>query len=117
MRGFVDLVYCWQGRWYVVDYKSNHLGGQASGYRGAGLDAAMAHHHYVLQYHLYSVALHRALSKRLSGYDPAHHFGGVRYLFLRGMAPEHVAGTGVFEDAPPPALLDALSHALAGEAS
>lgn len=116
MRGFVDLVYCWQGRWYVVDYKSNHLGGQASGYRGAGLDAAMAHHHYVLQYHLYSVALHRALSKRLSGYDPADHFGGVRYLFLRGMAPEHAPGTGVFEDSPPPALLDALSHALAGEA-
>jgi exodeoxyribonuclease V beta subunit len=115
MRGFVDLVYCWQGRWYVVDYKSNHLGGQAAGYLGAGLDAAMAHHHYVLQYHLYSVALHRALERRVAGYDPAEHFGGVRYLFLRGMAPDHAPGTGVFEDAPPPALLDALSRALAGE--
>ncbi len=114
MRGFIDLVYCWKGRWFVVDYKSNHLGGRAPGYRGAALDAAMAHHHYVLQYHLYSVALHRALEQRLAGYDPAEHFGGVRYLFLRGMAPGHAPGTGVFQDAPPPALLDALSAALAG---
>lgn len=115
MRGFVDLVYCHEGRWTVVDYKSNHLGAQAEGYRGAPLDAAMSHHHYVLQYHLYSVALHRALRQRLAGYDPAVHFGGVRYLFLRGMAPAHRPGTGVFEDTPPPALLDALSRALSGE--
>ena len=116
MRGFVDLVYCWQDRWYVVDYKSNHLGPQASGYRDGALDSAMAHHHYVLQYHLYCVALHRALAHRLSGYDPARHFGGVRYLFLRGMSPDHALGTGVFEDAPPPALLEALSMALEGKA-
>jgi len=117
MRGFVDLVYCWKGRWFVVDYKSNHLGPQAAGYRGGALDRAMAHHHYVLQYHLYCVALHRALGRRLAGYDPATHFGGVRYLFLRGMAPHYAPGTGVFEDTPPPALLDALSNALAGEAA
>ena len=117
MRGFVDLVYCWEGRWFVVDYKSNHLGGQAAGYRGTALDDAMAHHHYVLQYHLYSVALHRALARRLAGYDPARHFGGVRYLFLRGMSPEHAPGTGVFEDSPSPQLLEALSLALAGEAT
>ncbi len=116
MRGFVDLVFTWRGRWYVVDYKSNHLGPRADDYGRAGMAHAMAHHHYILQYHLYCVALHRALQRRVEGYAAETHFGGVLYLFLRGMAPGHAPGTGVFGDRPPPALLEALSRVLAGEA-
>ena len=55
----------------------------------------MTRHHYVLQYLLYSVALHRHLRLRVPGYDYEQHFGGVYYLFVRGMAPEHPVGTGV----------------------
>jgi exodeoxyribonuclease V beta subunit len=50
----------------------------------------------------------------LAGYDPAKHFGGALYLFVRGMAPHHAAGNGVFFDRPTPAMLGALSDALAG---
>ena len=74
----------------------------------------MTRHHYVLQYLLYSVALHRHLRLRVPGYDYEQHFGGVYYLFVRGMAPEHPVGTGVFADRPSRALVEALS-ALLGE--
>jgi exodeoxyribonuclease V beta subunit len=117
MRGFVDLVFVHNERWYVVDYKSNHLGPRPDDYVGASLERAMVHHHYVLQYHLYCVALHRFLRRRLAGYDPSRHFGGVAYMFLRGMAPHHAPGCGVFEDHPSPALLDGLSDVLEGLAA
>ena len=116
LRGFVDLVFEHGGRWYVVDWKSNFLGPAASQYAPPRIVAAMAHHHYFLQYHLYLVALDRHLRARLSGYEPARHLGGVYYLFLRGMAPHHPAGTGVFHDRPPAALLEELSAVLRGSA-
>lgn len=114
LRGFVDLIYLHDGRFYVVDHKSNHLGAQAADYGPGALTAAMVHHHYILQYHLYALALHRHLRARLPGYDPAAHWGGVRYLFLRGMAPGHAPGTGVFSARPSEALLDALDAAFGG---
>jgi exodeoxyribonuclease V beta subunit len=110
LRGFIDLVFEHAGRWYVVDYKSNHLGAAAADYAPARLDQAMARHHYVLQYLLYTVAVHRHLAARLPGYDYARHFGGVRYLFLRGMSPAHPPGCGVYQDLPPPALIRELSE-------
>jgi exodeoxyribonuclease V beta subunit len=59
----------------------------------------MESHHYVLQYHIYTKALHRYLSWRMSRYDPERDFGGVLYLFIRGMHPDH-PGAGVFFDRP-----------------
>ena len=67
------------------------------------LVSAMAHHQYFLQYHLYSVALHRYLAARLPDYDFERHFGGVYYLFLRGMAPAHRASPGRVLRSPQPA--------------
>jgi exodeoxyribonuclease V beta subunit len=113
MRGFIDLVFRHQGRFYIVDYKSNWLGPQAEHYGPEPLARAMADHHYYLQYHLYVVAVHRYLSLRVPDYDYDSHFGGVYYLFLRGMAPEHPAQTGVFFDRPRRALLDTLDSSLA----
>jgi exodeoxyribonuclease V beta subunit len=112
LRGFVDLVFEHEGRFYVVDYKSNHLGARAADYRAPQLADAMVHHDYVLQYHLYVVAVHRWLASRVPGYDYDTHFGGVFYLFLRGMSPAHPPGTGVFADRPPRALVLALSEVL-----
>ena len=113
LRGFIDLAFEHAGRWYVVDYKSNLLGTQAEDYRPARLLVTMAQHHYFLQYHLYAVALHRHLTMRLRGYDYDQHFGGVYYLFLRGMSPKYAQGCGVFRDRPPRTLIEGLSTALA----
>lgn len=95
LKGFIDLVFEWQGRWYLLDYKSNHLGMSPADYGRPALERAMLEHRYDLQYQLYSLALHRLLSLRLPGYDFEQHFGGVFYLFLRGM-PEG----GVFHTRP-----------------
>lgn len=111
LRGFIDLVFEHEGRFFVVDYKSNHLGRTAADYTAERMAPVMSRHHYFLQYHLYSVALHRHLAVRRSGYDPEQHFGGVLYLFLRGMAPSH-GRAGVYFDRPRPALLEDLSRAV-----
>ncbi len=113
LRGFIDLVFEHDGRFYLVDYKSNHLGDHTGDYGPGRLVEAMAHHHYYLQYHLYVVALHRHLRLRLCDYDYDRHFGGVRYLFLRGMSPAHPPGCGVFTDRPPRELVEGLSALLA----
>jgi exodeoxyribonuclease V beta subunit len=111
--GFVDLVFEHDGRFYVVDYKSNHLGDAASDYAPARLTTAMSHANYFLQYHLYVVAVHRWLGRRLRGYDYDRSFGGVLYLFARGMSPSHAPGTGIFFDRPKRELVDAISEVLA----
>jgi exodeoxyribonuclease V beta subunit len=115
LRGFIDLVFEHEGLYYVVDYKSNHLGASPADYGVAALSEAMAHHHYFLQYHLYVVAVHRYLQARVTGYDYDAHFGGVFYLFVRGMAPDRGENAGVFADRPSRALVLALSALFAGE--
>jgi exodeoxyribonuclease V beta subunit len=112
LRGFIDLVFEHAGRYFVVDYKTNHLGPSVGDYASEKLVAAMAEHHYLLQYHLYTLALHRLLRARLPGYRYDAHFGGVYYLFVRGMAPSFGAGHGVFFDRPPLELVTALEAAL-----
>jgi len=109
LRGFIDLVFEHAGRWYVVDYKSNQLGPRAEHYCLDPLRRAMQEHHYVLQYHLYTIALHRYLTYRLRGYDYDTHFGGVYYLFVRGMSPNNPPGCGVFHDRPQRVLVESLS--------
>src|SRR5205085_686593 len=99
----------------IVDYKSNWLGRAFSDYAPERLIAPMREHHYFLQYHLYALALHRYLALRLPSYDYERCFGGVYYLFVRGMGPQPARGTGVFFDRPKYALLESLAEAL-GEA-
>jgi exodeoxyribonuclease V beta subunit len=113
LKGFVDLVFEHQGRWYIVDYKSNHLGDRYQDYDQPALRRAMADHHYYLQYHLYTLALERYLRLRLANYRHDEHFGGVFYLFLKGMRPDS-PGSGVFYDRPPAARLTALTELFAG---
>ena len=116
MVGSIDLIFEHAGRWYVVDYKSNNLGPHPADYTPRHLAEAMSHSHYVLQYHIYAVALHRYLRWRLGdGYRFEDHFGGVLYLFIRGMSPDHAPSTGVFRDAPPRALVEGMSDLLGGQ--
>jgi exodeoxyribonuclease V beta subunit len=107
MKGFIDLIYEYQGRYYIVDYKSNDLGSAFSDYTFDAMLNEMAAHHYYLQFLIYCVALHRYLNMRLPAYDWHQHFGGVQYLFLRGMNP-YQAGSGVFAYRPDWAFIQAL---------
>ncbi len=113
MKGFIDLVFEADGRFYLVDYKSNWLGPEPAAYRRPHLDEAMARESYLLQYLIYTVALHRYLRLRVLDYDYERHFGGVYYLFLRGMNPALGPDFGVFHDWPAPALAAALDELMA----
>jgi exodeoxyribonuclease V beta subunit len=105
IKGFIDLVVLHQGKWYILDYKSNFLGTTHGDYGKKAMITAMESHHYILQYHLYLVALHRYLGMRLKDYSYDRDFGGVFYLFIRGMHPESPEH-GVFFHRPSKAFLD-----------
>ncbi len=85
LKGFIDLVFEWQGKYYVLDYKSNYLGDSPQDYQGDALMAAMQSHHYTLQALIYTIALHRLLQNRVPDYQPSTHLGGTFYTFLRAM--------------------------------
>jgi exodeoxyribonuclease V beta subunit len=127
LTGSLDLVVRRVGedgvpRFAVLDYKTNWLGEPDEPlttfhYRPEALTAEMSRHHYALQALLYTVALHRFLRWRLSGYHPDTHLAGVAYLFVRGMTGEDWLGgsadsPGVFGWRPPAGLAAALSDAL-----
>jgi exodeoxyribonuclease V beta subunit len=112
MKGFVDLIFQFQDRFYLLDWKSNYLGDHFEDYGLEALRAVMAKEFYVLQYHLYSVALHRYLSQRLPGYRYDTHFGGIFYLFLRGIDPCKGPEFGIYHDLPSEALVRDLSQCL-----
>lgn len=88
LKGFIDLTFEFEGRFYVADYKSNFLGSDFSDYDEEGMGEAMVEHDYHLQSLLYIVALHRYLKVSLPHYDYNKHVGGAYYLFLRGMSVE-----------------------------
>ncbi|MCF8004158.1 MAG: exodeoxyribonuclease V subunit beta [Chromatiaceae bacterium] len=111
LKGFIDLVFEHQGRYYLLDWKSNWLGPDDSAYTSEAMTAAVLEHRYDLQYALYLLALHRLLRARLPGYDYDRHVGGAIYAFLRGtQAPSQ----GLYTDKPPRALIDALDQLFAG---
>ncbi len=116
LHGFIDLVFLHQGRWYLADFKSNRLGPYYEDYGQERLLEAMLASDYFLQYHLYCVGLHRYLKKRLKDYSYERHFGGVYYLFLRGMKPSLGAEFGVFRDRPPATLIERLDRLFEGGA-
>jgi exodeoxyribonuclease V beta subunit len=105
LKGFIDLIFEHQGRFYILDWKSNHLGFATAGYDDGPVANAMAEHGYHLQYLLYAVALDRYLQRRIPGYRYETHFGGVLYLFVRGVRPawRNSDGTaaGVYAHVPP----------------
>ncbi|MCC2637554.1 MAG: exodeoxyribonuclease subunit beta [Moraxellaceae bacterium] len=113
LKGFIDLIYRHQGRYYILDYKTNWLGPDDSAYSHGRMEEAMAGSHYYLQYWLYVLALHRHLTVVKADYDYERDIGGVRYLFLRGIAS---ATRGVYARKPSRALVEALDALMRGEA-
>lgn len=110
MKGFVDLIFEHSGKYYLVDWKSNFLGSSIKEYQESNLRKAMQDELYTLQYHIYTVAVHRYLSYRLTGYSYEKDFGGVFYIFLRGVDKKLGPQYGVFHDNPSPELISALSE-------
>ncbi|MCS7337551.1 MAG: exodeoxyribonuclease V subunit beta [Verrucomicrobiae bacterium] len=113
LKGFIDLVFEWQERFYIVDWKSNWLGNSIADYAPAALQAEMSRRSYFLQYLLYTVALDKYLRLRVRGYDYEHHFGGVFYIFVRGVDPAQPE-LGVYRDKPAAQLIRELAKLLGG---
>ncbi len=107
VRGFIDLVFTIQGKWYLADWKSNHLGDSTESYRKENLYHTMFEKHYYLQYHLYTIALHRHLQRTLPGYTYDTHFGGIFYFFIRGIDHNN-SDSGIFFDRPEFSLINEL---------
>ncbi|MDQ6993044.1 MAG: exodeoxyribonuclease V subunit beta [Mariprofundus sp.] len=108
INGVIDLVFEHDGLFYLVDYKSNHLGFSLENYGPEQLEKVMYDRRYDLQYLLYTLALHRYLKLRMADYDYDRHIGGVYYLFLRGMRKMTGARSGVYFTKPARALIEQL---------
>lgn len=105
VNGFIDLVFEHDGRFWVMDYKSNKL----DHYDPDSLQRALLDKRYDVQSVIYVLALHRLLQHRVRGYDPARHLGGAAYLFMRGIG---AAGAGVVMQRPSVTLITALDALL-----
>ncbi len=114
LTGFADLVCQHDGKYYIFDYKTNYLGEAMADYGSDQLVAAMQSHNYGLQYWIYTLVLHRHLQNMIPNYEYDRHFGGVMYLFLRGMSPLS-PGSGVYFSLPDYRTLVKLDYAMRGE--
>jgi len=112
-KGFVDLTFEHDGRYYVADYKSNWLGPDDSAYTEQAMEQSILDNRYDLQYVLYLLALHRQLKARLTDYDYDRHVGGALYLFLRGT---RASTQGVYFARPPRELIERLDRMFQGKA-
>lgn len=110
-KGFIDLTFEHQGRYYVADYKSNWLGVDDQAYTSEAMRDEILAKRYDLQYVLYLLALHRQLKARLPDYDYDEHIGGALYLFVRGSG---AASKGLFFDKPPRELIAQLDALFSG---
>jgi exodeoxyribonuclease V beta subunit len=112
MKGYIDLVFQHQDQFYLVDWKSNFLGASIHDYHQKALHQTMQENYYILQYHLYILALCQYLQMRKSDFRYDSDFGGVFYIFIRGIDERRNPEFGIFYDLPKPELVNALGKAL-----
>jgi exodeoxyribonuclease V beta subunit len=112
MTGFIDLLCCHNDRFYILDWKSNRRSGHVTDFQKNGLEDEMARHAYFLQYLIYTVAVDAFLRKTLQGYEYEKHFGGIFYVFLRGVTGN--PNEGIFADRPSKSLINKLARLLIG---
>jgi exodeoxyribonuclease V beta subunit len=96
LRGAIDLIFEHNNCWYLVDYKTNWLGESLEAYNKTTIEQTMIKHRYDLQYQIYSLAMHRLLKQKLTNYDFDANFGGVFYLFIRGITATPNDSSGIF---------------------
>jgi exodeoxyribonuclease V beta subunit len=102
MKGYIDMIFFFNGRYYLVDWKSNCLGLHITDYGKSALINEIKENHYEIQYLIYVLALHKYLAKRICDYSYEKNFGGVFYLFIRGISSQYGPEYGVFYDLPEP---------------
>jgi exodeoxyribonuclease V beta subunit len=112
MKGYIDMIFRHQGRFYLLDWKSNYLGSTVDQYNQPCLQGAMEAHYYILQYHLYALALHQYLRYQQPDYHYEKDFGGVFYVFVRGVNERQGPEYGIFHDRPDPGLIHSLGQTL-----
>ena len=110
MHGFIDLLFEYNGKFYILDWKSNHLGYTLDNYTTDKLEEAMTENNYHLQYIVYTIAVKRFLENKIKDFDYNKHFGGAYYLFLRGLRDSK--NTGVYYNKPKKELIDKIENIL-----
>lgn len=97
-NGKMDLFFEVNGKYYILDYKSNYLGDSLGDYDISSMHEAMNDNNYHLQYLLYSLAAKKYLQSRIADFNYQKQFGGVIYLFVRGI--RDGASTGIYTTIP-----------------
>ncbi|MDB5247664.1 MAG: Exodeoxyribonuclease [Segetibacter sp.] len=113
MNGKMDMFFEYAGKYYILDWKSNFLGDSIDYYRKELLAAAMSENNYHLQYLLYTVAAKKYLQSRLPDFDYEQHFGGIIYLFVRGV--REGSDNGIFTSCPEANKIEMLEGILSNE--
>lgn len=111
LKGFIDLTFEYDGRYYVLDYKSTFLGNDDSAYTIENMQRKTLEKRYDLQYLIYTLALHRYLKNRLPNYRYDQHIGGALVMYLRGINSETA---GVLADRPPQTLIEQMDTLISG---
>ncbi|MCD6225153.1 MAG: hypothetical protein J7K32_06480, partial [Deltaproteobacteria bacterium] len=112
MKGYIDMVFRAGNKYYLIDWKSNFLGEKINNYDQGSMLRVMKADYYILQYHLYTLALHQYLSKRVRGYSYIKDFGGIFYVFMRGVDPAYGSDFGIYFDLPNKDIMNRLGTAL-----
>ena len=112
MKGYIDMIFEYGNRFFIVDWKSNYLGSNMADYTGDALAETMATEFYLLQYHLYTLALHQYLRNHVPDYQYESHFGGVFYIFVRGVNADMGPKRGIYYDLPSWRLIKAMGTSL-----
>ncbi|MFC1828758.1 exodeoxyribonuclease V subunit beta [Thermodesulfobacteriota bacterium] len=115
MKGYIDMIFHSGGRYYLVDWKSNFLGMRPENYGKKSLKKTMSDSYYFLQYCLYTLALHLYLRLRVPDYHYETDFGGVFYIFIRGVDQKQGADAGIFADFLAPDFIHELERNLVAE--
>lgn len=111
LHGFIDLIFEYDGKFYVADYKSNYLGDKLEDYNQAAMSEKNQSSFYDLQYLIYSVALNKYLRQNIENYNYEKHFGGVYYFYLRGMKD----GYGVYRARPTLEIINKIANLFNGD--
>ncbi len=112
MKGYIDLIIRYGHQYFIIDWKSNWLGNSFANYHQESISRSMVQGYYFLQYHLYTLALHQVLRQRQPDYRYENHFGGVIYLYIRGINPAQGSEYGVFRDMPSLDFINTLGETL-----
>ncbi|NOU60592.1 UvrD-helicase domain-containing protein [Marinifilum caeruleilacunae] len=110
MTGFIDLLFEHNGKFYILDWKSNYLGNSLEYYTPDKLEHAMQESNYHLQYLIYTLATKLYLKNCMPDFDYNDHFGGIIYVYVRGCRKE--GNSGIYFTKPKEQMIEELEKVL-----